>query len=423
MRIGFVGLGKLGLPCALAIESRGHDIAGYDVSAKIIGNIADRKIMYREEGAQELLSKSRIEIQTLERLLAWSEIIFVAVQTPHEHQYEGTVPLPDTRKDFNYSFLQQAVARIAARLNTLQQPRTIVIVSTVLPGTIDREIRPLLNQYVRLCYNPSFIAMGTCIADLLDPEFVLLGVDDEVAAAQVEAFYHTLHGKPICRTGIPEAEAIKVFYNTFITSKIGFANTLMEMCEKLDVDVDSVTNALSMATRRLMSPAYMQAGMGDGGGCHPRDNIALSWLARRLDLSYDWFEQIMRARERQTAWLADIIAGYECPGGNVVILGRSFKPESNITTGSPALLLQHLLAERGIEASTFDPHIDRTWPEWETNTLFFVATRHEAFGRMQFPKGSRVIDPWRYVNDQDGVNVIRIGEGKRRKHVGHSQGA
>ena len=97
------------------------------------------------------------------------------------------------------------------------------------------------------------------------------------------------------------AEAIKVAYNTYISMKIAYANTWMEICHKIPgTDVDQVTGALELATTRIMSPKYLTGGMGDGGGCHPRDNIALSWLARELDLSYDFFEHLMIARERQT---------------------------------------------------------------------------------------------------------------------------
>jgi len=99
------------------------------------------------------------------------------------------------------------------------------------------------------------------------------------------------------------AELIKVAYNTYIGMKIAFANTLMEICHKMgNIDVDQVTGALTFASRRLMSGAYLTGGMGDGGGCHPRDNIALSWLAQRLDLSFDWFASVMGAREKQTVW-------------------------------------------------------------------------------------------------------------------------
>jgi len=186
-----------------------------------------------------------------------------------------------------------------------------------------------------LCYNPFFIAMGTTMRDFLDPEMVLFGVDDSWAAKKAKKFYRTLHHSPFYETTIETAELTKVTYNTFISTKISFVNTVMEMCDKLpNTNVDDVMNALKMCDDRIISDKYLSGGMGDGGGCHPRDNIALSWLSKKLDLSHDWFDNIMMQRENQTDWLADLIEEHS-NGLPINILGKSFKPETNITTGSP----------------------------------------------------------------------------------------
>jgi UDPglucose 6-dehydrogenase len=153
-------------------------------------------------------------------------------------------------------------------------------------------------------------------------------------------------------TTIKTAELTKVAYNTFIGLKIAFGNTMMEICEKTGADVDDLVDALSLATERVISPAYLRGGMGDGGGCHPRDNIALSWLARELGLSYDLFEALMICRERQTEWLADLI-----PAGEVEIQGKAYKPGTNLTVGSPALLMASMLTERGIGFTHTDPYL------------------------------------------------------------------
>ena len=152
--------------------------------------------------------------------------------------------------------------------------------------------------------------MGTTIRDYLNPEFVLLGVRDPDAANTLEAYYATLVKAKVYRTSIDNAELIKVAYNTFIGMKIVYSNVMMEICQKIPAtDVDQVMQGIKLSTRRLISTAYLDGGMGDGGGCHPRDNIAMSWLARKLDLSYDWFESVMRAREAQATWLARLILG------------------------------------------------------------------------------------------------------------------
>lgn len=201
---------------------------------------------------------------------------------------------------------------------------------------------------------------------------------------------------------IREAEMIKVSYNTFITAKICIANTIMEMCHKLGINSDTVTDALALGTDRIISAKYLRGGMADGGGCHPRDNIALSWLAQELNLSYDLYGALMTCRDRQTEWLAKVIeAKAKETGLPIVILGKAFKKNVNITTGSPAILLTHFLT---MPYKQYDPH-----ENWSMQTskgfslvekaIYFIATNHDVFRQYKFPQGSVVIDPWRYLDN------------------------
>ncbi len=250
--------------------------------------------------------------------------------------------------------------------------------------------------------------MGTTIRDFYNPEFILFGVHDYTAATVAKTFYKTITDAPFFLTTIENAEMIKVSYNM----KIIFANTLMEVCHKLEYcDVDVVTDALSLANRRLMSGAYLRSGMGDGGGCHPRDNIALSWLANELNLKHDWYANVMQARENQTDWLADLIVEHD---GDKVILGKSFKPETYLTVGSPSLLLRTLLEERNVRIESWDPYVDgQEIPDFaKKKAVYFIATKHLYFQSFNFPKGSVVLDPFRYIADQPDVRVIRIGSTK-----------
>jgi len=391
MNIGFIGLGKLGLPCALAVESRGHKVVGYDPSQQVKDIIDSKKLQYQEIWAQEHLNKSKIEIKSMEEVVGESEIIFVPIQTPHDPLYEGITRLPDERVDFDYTFLKKGIKDLSEEIWHQQSKKIVIIISTVLPGTIRREIKPIIdaNPYFKLCYNPFFIAMGTTMRDFLHPEFVLFGHDDDWALNKSEKFYRTISHAPVFKTTIENAELIKVLYNTFISTKLAFSNTVMEMCHKLpNTNCDDVMNALSLGTKRILAESYWSGGMGDGGGCHPRDNIALSWLSRELDLSYDWFENIMKQREKQTDWLCDLIEETSfkykgCVDGYpILILGKSFKPETNLTVGSPSILLKNLLEERGHKVD---------------------------FTSYSYNQGSIIIDPWRYIPKVDKCEVIHIG--------------
>jgi UDPglucose 6-dehydrogenase len=164
----------------------------------------------------------------------------------------------------------------------------------------------------------------------------------------------------------------------------------------------------------------LSGGMGDGGGCHPRDNIALSWLSDELGLKFNWFDNIMKQREVQTDWLCDLIEEHinefdiiteEIFHKKILILGKSFKPETNLTAGSPSILLKNLLEERGYNVIHYDPHVDKyKLPSDTEPTVYFIGTKHPEFTTWNFNKGSVVIDPWRYIPKQDGIKVIHIGD-------------
>jgi len=137
-----------------------------------------------------------------------------------------------------------------------------------------------------------------------------------------------------------EIEAIKIFYNTFITTKISFVNMIQDVANKLKhLNVDKVTEALAKSTKRIISPAYMKAGMGDGGACHPRDNIALRWLSNDLKLGYDYFQNIMQSREKQAENMAIEILKY---GQKIYFTSDSYKANTDLVDGSYSLLVNIL---------------------------------------------------------------------------------
>lgn len=402
MTIGMIGMGKLGLPVALAIESKGHRVVGYDVNLKVGEYLAERKIPYKEKDLQPLLDATHIQMKSLDNVVKESDIVFLAVQTPHEPQFEGTIRLPDERRDFDYSYLLQAITGVAESTQKQQKHTTLVVISTCLPGTFNEQIKPLLNGYIQYVYNPFFIAMGTVLYDFLHPEFVLIGRQGDTR--KLQDFYETLHNRPHLVTDITTAEAIKVSYNTFITMKTVLANTWGELAYKVGANVDDIYKAWSMSTDRLMSPKYLKAGVGDGGGCHPRDNIALSWLAQEVNLSHNLFEDLMLSREQHMEWLAnegaELASERQMP---LIILGRSFKPETNIETGSPAILLSNILKEQGV----VHEHVEDI--ETTTPAVFVIATMHERYKDYDYPDGSVILDPFRYVQSREGLEIIAIG--------------
>ena len=362
-KIGFIGLGKLGMPCAEAIAQKGFDVAGYDIVSR-----RSNLVEIRED---------------IDDLCRDRDIIFVATPTPHEDGYDGRQPtshLPP--KDFNYDSVKGVLRACNKHMGPNQ---TLVLISTVLPGTIRRELSDIV-QGVGLIYNPYLIAMGTVADDMINPEMIMIGSDsgvDDSKTLQLEAFYNQVcDNMPRIEKGTwEEVESMKIFYNTFISNKIALVNMIQDVAHKLgNMNVDVVTNALAKSTMRIVSSRYMKAGMGDGGACHPRDNIALRWLAKELDLGYDMFEGIMTAREKQAETMAKAILKY---GNNIWFSSDSYKPGTELVDGSFSLLLQHFVLRHGGKiVNGFD------------NPVQVIVRVHES-DKFSADENTIIFDPWR----------------------------
>lgn len=407
MKIGFVGLGKLGLPVALAIDSKGHEVYAHDLDERVKGYLETGSIPYREKDLQPLLANHKVKwCDDIETVVRQSDLVFVAIQTPHAPEYEGDTLLPETVSDFDYSFLRAGLETVAQTCADLGEPRTVAVISTCLPGTFQREIRPILNEYVHYVYTPLFIAMGTVLQDYLYPEFNLIGVQNDDAAKVMEDLYETINDCPSVLTDITTAEGIKVSYNTWITCKTVIANAWGEMCERLGMNFNDMKRAWDLSDKRLLSSRYMSAGMSDGGGCHPRDNIALAWLAEVSGMSHNIWDELMTAREDYEFWHAELAANaaeeYNLP---LVLLGRAFKHETDIETGSAAILMANILDNWGVEFL----HVNDIPSDELSKAAYFIATKNERYRDYRFPAGSVVLDPFGFIEDQAGVIVKRLG--------------
>lgn len=419
--IGWVGLGKLGLTCALALAQHGkHLVWGYDPSSRPQQILAQHQPAHEEAGLSKLVSDNDPALgyglaiaDSPGRVVSKLDdggVVFVAVQTPHDPRYGGEQPIMDKPVDFEYGYLIQAVRDVAQAAEEQGKQITLVVISTVLPGTTRAHLAPLCGPNVKLVYGPYFIAMSTTVADFLHPEFVLLGSDHPEAIADVADLYRTMHDRPIHPVTIESAELTKVAYNCFISMKIVFANMIMEICQKTGADCDQVADGLALATDRITSPAYMRGGMGDSGACHPRDNQAMSWLASRLDLSVDLMGYVSGARDQQSAWLADLVEHWHRMSGlPITLLGKAYKPNVSLVNGSAGLLLAHQLRDRDLPVAHYDPHVDDSAQVPFDPFVYVITTKHDAFLGYEFPAGSVVIDPHGYMPDQPGVTTIRVG--------------
>jgi len=402
-KVGFIGIGKLGMACA-EVMSEHYDVTGYDIYPK---------------------TSTKIKIApTLKDAVLGKDIVFIAVQTPHDPKYGGASPIAHLPNiDFDYDTVENVLKQVNcwARPNQL-----VVLISTVLPGTVRGRLRQHITN-PRFIYNPYLIAMGSVEWDMVNPEMVIIGTEDGSLTGDAQElidFYKPLmQNEPRYEVGTwDEAECIKVFYNTFISAKIGLANMIQDVAIKQgNIDVDVVTNALAKSSMRIMGPKYMTAGMGDAGPCHPRDNIALRFLAERLDLGYDLFDAIMTAREQQAKLMAKaLVEQAELHKLPIYIHGKAYKPDVAYLEGSYSLLVGHYCTEFGHEPIYIDPLTEDTVPQEVKGVVLLAHNRQITYGYAGangpqsqyclFLKGSVIVDPWRkYTVSDPDIKVIHYG--------------
>lgn len=406
MKIGFIGLGKLGLDCAEVMATK-HTVEGYDVVPRT--------------------SDSVKVVSTIEQAVKDKEIVFVAVPTPHQKEYDGSIPSAHlTPIDFKYDIVKTVLTEANKYMSKNQ---LLVLISTVLPGTTRREFVPLLNN-TRFAYNPYLIAMGSVKWDMVNPEMVMIGTEDgsETGDAKLLTdFYKTImENNPRYIVGTwDECECIKVFYNTFISAKIGLVNMIQDVAIKQgNINVDVVTDALAKSTMRIMGPKYMTAGMGDAGACHPRDNIALRYMAENLDLGYDLFDSIMHAREVQAKNLAKCLVE-EANSSNlpIVIHGKAYKPNVPYIDGSYSTLVGHYCEEMGKQVTYADPLTGDPVPKSFKAVILLAHCAEITYDYADVEKsqclyfnieeGSVVVDPWRRFKTDNDIKVIHYGNTRR----------
>jgi UDPglucose 6-dehydrogenase len=359
-----------------------------------------------------------------------SDWIFIAVPTPHAEGYDGSVPsshMPP--KDFGRDAVMDAIQQINQYATT---PKKIVLISTVLPGTTRRYFVPALEAIHSFLYNPYLIAMGSVKWDMVNPEMIMIGTEDGawtgVAHELVDLYRPVMQNDPRIEIGTwDECEAIKIFYNTFISAKVGLANMIQDFAMKIGhINVDVVTDALANSTMRIMGPKYMTAGMGDAGACHPRDNIALRWLAEEYEVGYDLFDTIMLARERQAKNMADfLVVQAQKHNLPIVIHGKTYKPDVPYCIGSYSTLIGHYVEQTGHKINYVDPLADDAtdvFSNWEEPAVILLAHNKQVTygytGQVQaevtyfdFLPGSVVVDPWRkFDKSRTDLTVIHYGD-------------
>lgn len=392
-KVGFIGLGKLGKDVSEVLSDH-YDVVGFDI---------------RDSDADIL------KTDTLREAVENRDIVFVAVQTPHDFEYDGRQPTSHLEpKDFDYEIVKGVITDIDSHVG---RDTLVVLISTVLPGTVRREIAPLI-QNCRFIYNPYLIAQGTVKSDMRNPEMIMIGTENGAEDSDSQLLmdlYREISGADTrIEVGTwEEIESLKIFYNTFITAKLCLVNLVQDTAMSVGhMNAEKVANALANSDKRIMGPNYMRPGLGDGGGCHPRDNIALRSFAKHHGFSYDLFDAIMFSREKQAENIAKFFqnVGVE-KDMPCVILGSGFKPGIPYEDGSPSLLVGHYLKELGYEVHAIpDAAPGQIEIHKGLGPAAYLIGWFGYFENFEFNPNSYVIDPWREVrvNKHIADNEIQV---------------
>ncbi|MGH2627193.1 MAG: nucleotide sugar dehydrogenase, partial [Anaerolineales bacterium] len=348
--IALFGLGKLGAVIAGCHANRGFRVIGVDVDPAAVESCNRGVPPVEEPGIEKLYADCRPRLAATtdgEAAVAQTDASLIVVPTPSEA--DGA---------YSLGYILGACDVIGDALRRKGRYHLVVLKSTVLPGSCDEHIVPRLQVRSGLrcgvdfgfCYNPEFIALGSVISGIFNPDLILIGESDPRAGDALVSVYDRLLGgrRQASRMNFVNAELAKLAVNTYLTMKITYANLLAGLCERLPGgNVDAVTGALGLDSR--IGRKYFKGGLGYGGPCFPRDNRAMLCLARRLGVPFGLAEATDRGNAAVTTRVVEMIESKTPAGGKVAVLGLSYKPNTAVVDESQGVLIAGLLTQRGIE--------------------------------------------------------------------------
>jgi UDPglucose 6-dehydrogenase len=434
--VSVIGLGKLGAPMAACFAAKGFQVVGVDSDVKKAESMRQAKSPVFEPHLPELLAASDGRLQAtddIEAATLGTDVTFIVVATPSE-----------PGGGFSLQYVLPVCERIGKALRRKHDFHLVVLTSTVMPGSTGGVVREVLETASRkhmerdfgLCYNPEFIALGSVVRDFLNPDFLLIGESDPRSGQALENIYHRVceNKPPAARLNFVNAEIAKLAVNTFVTTKISFANMLARICERVPgSSVDEVTRALGLDSR--IGPKYLKGAISYGGPCFPRDNLALASLARLVGAPADIAQATDSFNRAQIRWLADFVQNSLSGGGPVGILGLTYKPYTDVTEESAGSLLYRELISRRVPVVAFDPAAHSNSPGFRSNQIelttsapdcvaqadvVVIATPWPEFSKIESATWARplapriVVDCWRsfdFLRHVAGVSYVGLGSG------------
>ncbi len=354
-RIAVVGLGKLGSCMAAVFAAKGFRVTGVDTNPDTVAAVNAGRAPLQEPDLQDIITRGRQNLRATTRVadaVQNADVTFIVVPTPSE---------ADGR--FSLVHVREAARSVGEALRNAGDYHVVAVTSTVLPGSCEHGVLPVLEKAsgkrcgggFGLCYNPEFIALGSVISDFTHPDLVLIGESDGRAGDTLAGIYQrTCENAPeIARMSFASAELTKVALNSFVTTKISFANTLVAMCEALPgAHVDQVCRALGR-DRRIGS-RYLRGGLGYGGPCFPRDSVAFAAMARNLGQRAPIAEATDVVNTGVVDRTVEVVRRHAERGARVAVLGLAYKPGTLILERAQGAVIAQRLVAEGRSVTVFD---------------------------------------------------------------------
>ena len=408
-----IGLGKLGASMLAGMASRNLKVIGLDINPAAVSAVNAGNAPVQETDLDSTIKKHIENIKataSFEEAVSQTDISFVIVPTPS-----------DSNGSFSIKYAASAFAEIGKVLKNKNTYHTVVLTSTVLPGACRYGLLPVLEKEsgkkcgkdFGLCYNPEFIALGSVIRDFLNPDFYLLGQFDERSGDALAEIHNkvSVNKAPVKRMSLENAEIAKIAINSFVTLKISYANILSEICERVpNANIDVVSDAVGMDSR--IGRKYLTGGLGFGGPCFPRDNIALDFLGKQIGIDSSLLKINDTYNRENGNRILDRFKNVLPKSGKVSVLGLSYKPHSHVTEESASVILTESLQKSGYSVYAYDPLVkdgvncifSKSIQEClKDSAVVFVANADPEFIGLcetDFPKDAVVIDFWRCLKPE-----------------------